>query len=361
MRIVITAGSSGGHIFPALSLLNQLSENNIDTLLVLPFKSKKTIKLPHGCRVSYVSTSALRLKLDFNNLLAIVNLIKGFFQSSFILAEYKPDIVVGFGGIESFPTVFLGWFFRIKTLLHEQNVVPGRANRVLAKLVDHVAISFAETKKYLKVGSDKIVLTGNPIRKDLKSIDKFEARRFFGLDKDKFTILVMGGSQGSRHINSAFLKAIVDFKSKLNLQVIHLIGMSEPSQIESSYNNLGIRAKVISFLEQMEFAYSASDVAVTRSGATTVTELIFFKLPAILIPYPYAYQHQTKNALVLEEKGCAVIIKDEEIDGNALQSTLGSLINNNERLVTMRKRFSQFSDNFATGLLVKEVLALNNS
>ena len=361
MKILVAAGASGGHIFPALSFLGALKEKDYkaDVLLVLPERSRINLSLPEGCKVEYIPVLPLRLAVDYQNLLAVAGLLKGSIESIFILAQYKPDVVVGFGGIESFPLVFFGWFFRIKTLLHEQNVIPGRANRLLAKFVDRVAVSFVETKDYLKISPDKLVVTGNPIRRELRIIDKLEARKFFGLQEDKFTVLVVGGSQGSQHVNAGTLKAFAYFKNSQNLQVIHLAGIKENQLIENMYNSLGINAKVYSFLNAMEFAYSAADVAITRSGATTVTELIFFKLPAILVPYPYAYQHQAANARILEKKGCALIIKDQELGTDVLSLALNSVIKNCGMLLSMRTQFRQFPENNAATLLVKEALALN--
>jgi UDP-N-acetylglucosamine--N-acetylmuramyl-(pentapeptide) pyrophosphoryl-undecaprenol N-acetylglucosamine transferase len=230
---------------------------------------------------------------------------------------------------------------------------------VLAKLVDRVAISFAETKDYLGISHERITLTGNPIRKELRIINKEEARKFFGLDKDRFTVLVMGGSQGSQHVNSGALRVFSAFDYMRQLQVIHLAGAKEKLLIENRYNSLGVNARVFTFLSEMEFAYSAADMAVTRAGATTVTELIFFRLPAILVPYPYAYQHQAANARVLEKKGCALIIKDEELEGDVLGLALNSVINNSGLLHSMRQQFYQFPQNDAASLLAKEVVALN--
>ena len=361
MKILVAAGASGGHIFPALSFLAALKEKEkaIDILLVLPERSRKNVSLPEGSEVKYLSISALRLAFDYQNLLAVAGLLKGSLESIFVLAQYKPDAVVGFGGIESLPLVFFGWFFRIKTLLHEQNVIPGRANRLLAKFVDRVAVSFVETKDYLKISPEKVVVTGNPIRKELRVVDKAEASKFFGFQEDKFTVLVMGGSQGSQHVNAGALKAFAYFKNLQNLQVIHLAGIKENQLIENMYNSLGINARVYSFLNAMEFAYSAADVAITRAGATTVTELIFFKLPAILVPYPYAYQHQVANAKVLERKGCALIIKDQELGTDVLSLALNSVIKNCGMLCSMRSQFRQFPENNAATLLVKEVMALS--
>jgi UDP-N-acetylglucosamine--N-acetylmuramyl-(pentapeptide) pyrophosphoryl-undecaprenol N-acetylglucosamine transferase len=360
MKILATAGSSGGHIFPALSFVDALKNKypETETLLVLPQRSKKTLRQGPGHQVRYICVSPIRLRLDYSNLLAIGNLFKGSLESVIIMAEFRPDVVVGFGGIESLPVVFFAWLFRIKTLLHEQNVVPGRANRLLAKFVDRVAVSFAQAKDYMGVDPERVVLTGNPVRA-LAVIPKEKAREYFGLRSDKFTVLVTGGSQGSRHINMGALRAISALSQSLQLQVIHLAGHGGGEFITARYRSLGIEARVFDFLDSMEQAYSAADVVISRAGATTVTELILFNLPAILIPYPYAYQHQFANAKVLADRGCALVVRDEELDGEVLGQALNSVARNSQMLGSMRAQYRAFGRNNAAQLLVDEVESLN--
>ncbi|MCX5705932.1 MAG: undecaprenyldiphospho-muramoylpentapeptide beta-N-acetylglucosaminyltransferase [Candidatus Omnitrophica bacterium] len=360
MKILATAGSSGGHIFPALSFVDAFKKKYPDSeaLLVLPQRSKKSVKLGLGHQVRYICVSPVRLCLDYSNILAIGNLFKGSLESIIILAEFRPDAVVGFGGIESLPVVFFAWLFRVKTLLHEQNVMPGRANRLLAKFVDRVAVSFAQAKDYMGTDPEKVVLTGNPVRA-LAVVPKEKAREYFGLQGDKFTVLVMGGSQGSRHINSGAFRAISGLSESLQLQVIHLAGQGGAEFITARYRSLGIEARVFDFLESMEQAYSAADVAISRAGATTVTELILFNLPAILIPYPYAYQHQFANAKVLADRGCALVIRDEELDGEVLGQAINSVARNSQMLGSMRAQYRAFGRNNAAQLLVEEVESLN--
>jgi UDP-N-acetylglucosamine--N-acetylmuramyl-(pentapeptide) pyrophosphoryl-undecaprenol N-acetylglucosamine transferase len=209
------------------------------------------------------------------------------------------------------------------------------------------------------IDPERVVLTGNPVRA-LAAIPKEEAREYFGLRRDKFTVLVMGGSQGSRHINMGTLRAISALSESLQLQVIHLAGQGGGVElITARYRSLGIEARVFDFLDSMGQAYSAADVAISRAGATTVTELILFNLPAILIPYPYAYQHQFANARVLADSGCALVIRDEELDGEVLGQALNSVARNSQMLGSMRAQYRAFGHNNADQLLVEEVESLN--
>lgn len=194
MKILVVTGSSGGHLFPAIAFLEALedSHKDIETLLVVPKRSLKFDILTQGFRVAALSTCSVRLSLTLKNIIALFHFIQGSVESLGIFLAFKPDSVVGFGGMDSIPLVLLAWMARVKVVIHEQNCLPGRANRFLVWFCDKMAISFVETKEFLKGHKDKMVVTGNPIRRSLKRIDKPEALDFLGLQGDKFTVLVMG-------------------------------------------------------------------------------------------------------------------------------------------------------------------------
>ncbi|MFH0935345.1 MAG: undecaprenyldiphospho-muramoylpentapeptide beta-N-acetylglucosaminyltransferase [Candidatus Omnitrophota bacterium] len=361
VKVLAAAGSSGGHIFPAVAFLDSLRNKHkgIDLLLVLP-KRVETSHLVSGLcyQVRYISVSPIRFRLDCRNFIAVLRFFKGWLESLFLLFEFRPDMVVGFGSLDSVPVLLSAWLLRIKTLIHEQNVIPGRANRFLAKFADKVAVSFAATKDYLKINPEKVVFTGNPMRQELKEIDRPAALHFFGFNDLKFTILVMGGSQGSQRINSSFLKAISTVPDKSGLQVIHIAGEKECAALEISYREMGLNARVFVFLEQMQYAYSICDLAVSRAGATAIAELIFFRVPVIIIPYPFAYNHQLSNAEILEKMGAAVVIKDDQLDTAGLKQALDGLMHNPERLALMRSYYSGALKANANDLLAQEALSL---
>lgn len=359
MKVLIVAGASGGHIFPALSFLDTLKDKykDIDTLLILPAHQRFCI-IPDGYQVRYISIGPVKLSQGLKNSLAILRFFQGSLESLFILLEFRPDIVVGFGSLVSIPTVLLAWIFRIKTLIHEQNVIPGQANRLLAKFVDRVAVSFAKTKAHLSSCSRKVVLTGNPIRRELIRVAKDEALGFFGLSPDKFTILVMGGSIGSHRINTGFLNAILMLSKESGLQVIHLAGVKDYDLLRKGYQGLNINIKLFSFLRQMQYAYSACDLVVSRAGATTISEIISFRLPAIIVPYPFAYEHQLGNAKVLESKGCAIIIKDDKLDAHTLSLTIEDLMHNPDKVRKMRLHYESMLQPEAKDLLVNAAISL---
>jgi len=361
MRCLVVTGSSGGHIFPAVSLIQALKDKDpsVDILFVLPDQARNIpFTLGPLCRIKYLCITALKLQLDFKNFRAILKLAKGSFRSLFILIEYRPDIVVSFGGIGSVPLVLFAWIFRIKTLIHEQNVIPGRANKLLSRFVDRLAISFEQTKKYLAIIPQKIVLTGNPLRRELKLVEPLEAFKFFGFTESKFTVLVVGGSQGSHRINEYFLKAASLITNKLGIQIIHIAGNFDYDWLEKEYRDLGLDVKVKPFFDKMEYAYSISDLAICRAGATTIAELIKFKLPAVLIPYPFAYQHQLANAKVLADRGSAVIIEDDKLEKQPLAQLLDDFMKNPGKIERMRYGYADMVVAGADQLLAKEVFSL---
>jgi len=353
-------GASGGHIFPALSLIARLKDSpeDIDTLFVLPRKNIGSQIISDSGRIEYLPVSKFRMEYSFKNLVEIFNFLKSFYKSIFILVEFRPSVVVGFGTLICVPMVFWAWFFRIKTIIHEQNVLPGRANRLLAVCADKIAVSFPQTKEYLKAYEAKVIFTGNPIKRELKRYPKKEARGFFGLDDNRSTILVMGGSQGSHRINYAFLAALESINEPDRLQIIHLTGKEDYNLLKDSYGNMKVDVRLFGFLKEMQFAYSAADLVISRSGATTIAELVYFALPAILIPYPFAYRHQLFNARVLESYRVALVIEDAALGKTGLGKVIASLLDDPLRISSMRDSYKNISRPEADNLLAKEVLSL---
>jgi UDP-N-acetylglucosamine--N-acetylmuramyl-(pentapeptide) pyrophosphoryl-undecaprenol N-acetylglucosamine transferase len=334
----VVTGSSGGHIFPALSFIERLKTRcpDVTVTLIIP-KLNALGDRPGDCSVKYIFMRPLSGS-GLKRITAVFDFLRGSLQSALIVAELHPDVAVGFGSIACAPAIVFAWLFRARTIIHEQNVVPGLSNRILAWFADRIAISFEETRPYLSSYVSKIVFTGNPVRSSLKVIERRQAQGFFGLDPDIKTVLVMGGSQGSRSINRAVPEALSALAGKTPVQVIHLSGKKEEQDLIRKYSELGIKARVFAFLDAMEYAYSAADLCIARAGATTLSELEFFRLPAILVPYPFAGAHQAQNAQVLKDSGSALVIDDDKL-ASGLPGALSSLIANRELLSGMREKF----------------------
>lgn len=341
MKVLLACGGTGGHIFPALSFLETLKskQKDLDALIVVTKRKIENRIIPREYRVIYISLSPVSFKFDSKNMIALIKLLGGAIQSIYIILRFHPTLVVGFGGYAAFALVFFANALGIKTIIHEQNVVVGIANKLLARFVDKIAISFDQTREYLKSYSNKIIVTGNPRCDNLVKVERGEALDFFGLSKDKFTILVMGGSQGSAKINAVFLETLSNIKDKNNLQVIHLSGSNDFNKLLDEYQKMDVSFKLFDFLRPMNYVYSAADLAISRAGATTMAELIFFGLPAIIIPYPFAYQHQIANAKLLVKNQAAILIEDRDLNVLTLRDIIVNLLNNHDRINNMRSQY----------------------
>jgi UDP-N-acetylglucosamine--N-acetylmuramyl-(pentapeptide) pyrophosphoryl-undecaprenol N-acetylglucosamine transferase len=361
MKILVACGGTGGHIFPALSFLKDLKlcQNNCDILLVVTRRTIEKQIIPEGYKIAHISLLPVKLKLDKENIVSILKLVKGAFESIKIIIRFRPDLVIGFGGYASFLLVFFAWALGVKTLIHEQNVIMGRANRALAPFVDRIAISFSQTKDYISSYRDKLFLTGNPLRPGLIRLKQEEALDFFGFSKDRFTILIMGGSLGAHKINMEFFKTVSLIKDRVNFQIVHLCGVDDFDFLNDGYKNINIIAKVFKFLDQMQYAYSGADLVICRGGALTVSELIFFQLPAIIIPYPYAYAHQLANAKVLTDIKCAILIEDKSLNALELGNILIKLFSNPDKLNNMRFNYKGISQELIKHRLSDVVTSLN--
>jgi len=356
MRILAVTGSSGGHVFPALALIESLQRNDHQLLLVLPQKIRNN-KIPVGSwRIEYIHSANLSFNSVSKFVSSVYYFLKGAWESLRIIIKFKPDVVIGFGSLNTVAIVFWAWMFRIKTVIHEQNVLPGKANRLLAKLVDKVAVSFDETKKYLNVSAEKIILTGNPLRSDLINIDRKTALDFFKFEEGRFNILITGGSQGSRKLNSVCFRALAAFEKSDNLQLIHITGSEDFDILKENYATANLSSRIFDFFNAMQYAYSIADLIICRAGATTIAELQKFKIPAILIPYPFAYAHQLANAKVLEEFGAAIIIKDEQLSAEKIREQLSDFFNNPQKLENMCWAYEKSKYLDAVSMLAKEVL-----
>ncbi len=324
MKFVIATGGSGGHLFPSIQVAKELNRQGHTIVFLGSFKHANDQIQRAG--FVYEELNAVGLVLPprkgfFSSIVAMVRAAVKAFRS---LRKIKPDAVLGFGGYGAFPVVFSAVLLRYPTLIHEQNVVPGRANALLSKFVKRITISFAKSIKYFN--PRKTVLTGCPCLFPSKDINRMEALKGFRLEQGKTTLLIFGGSQGSQQINEVAFEAIKFLKGKLDFQVIHITGKSGYHGLQSKYNQLGIPFALFEFLDKMEEAYCVADLVVSRSGAVTVSEIASFQLPAIFIPYPYAQAHQRENAAVLCETRLSRLIEDKDLSAPKLTEQILELL-----------------------------------
>jgi len=333
MRALVVASHSGGHILPAVAFCQGLKDKD------------------GGVRIKFVTTDGKIERQIINNnfdtvffkkkrisLLTAYNLLGLFFQSRSLIREFKPDFIAGFGGYLSVPFIMCANFSGIPNFIHEQNVRIGMANNFLSMFADKIIFSFSNTQISDRI-KNKSLFLGLPLRKELKRIDRQEARRYFGLDEKCFTILVIGGSQGSYKINTQIVGLLKD-KEVCGIQLIHLAGYYKYDSFEREYGSLNIRHKLFAFLDRMDYAFSAADLVISRSGANTIAELVAMQAPAILVPYPYAKLHQADNARFLVDRDAAVLIEDNLLDKRILKHLIAGFRDNPERLEKMSQALS---------------------
>lgn len=355
-RIVIAAGGTYGHINPALSLISALKKRPfVEVIFISPNKELKDRLSKENIRLYLIAEAKIRMGSPFSIISGIFRLISAIFSCFFILLKIRPRLVVGFGGYAAFPLVFSASILGFPTAIHEQNVIMGKANRILSYFAKKILVSFEDTKGLFK--NQKIAVVGNPLRQDLERIDRKDALRRLGLEEGLFTVFVMGGSSGAHKINEKFTEAISGLANK-KLQVIHLSGKNDYDFVRNFYDKTGLKSRVYSFSEDVSYFFSAADLVVSRSGGSTIAEISYFKVPAVLIPYPYAGSHQKENAKVLTRAQKAVMIEDENLDSVILAKYLEDFIAYPEKLSAMKKRFIE-EDNFNSAeKLAQEVLKL---
>ena len=352
-RIAIACGGTGGHLFPGLAVGDTFVARGCDvTLLVSPKEVDQTaVKSAYGMEVESLPMVALSGNLPR---------FAACFWSSFsqcrkLFCDKPPDAVLAMGGFTSAPPVIAGKLIGARIFLHEANAIPGRAVKLLAPLADEVFVQFPTAMP--RVLSTNIRATGLPVRSALEPIEKADARTALGLAEDRPVLLVMGGSQGAQSINQALVGALPRLAKALpGLQFIHLTGTGSVETVRQAYDALGLSAVVRPFLTEMEYALGAADLALSRSGASSLAEFSAMELPAILIPYPTAVDdHQRLNARSFVDIGAARCFHQKQLTPNLLVSQLSQLFGSPARLEAMAGAMKQWKSAQATGEVVQRI------
>ena len=355
MRMIVTGGGTGGHLFPGIAVAEEMlrrfpqgrilfvsTDRAIDnkTLAARSFEKKAIACLP------------LKGKSVWGTLKSVAQLPISLWQALRIVRAFRPQLVLGVGGYVTGPVVLAARLMGVKTCIHEQNSIPGMANRMLGKIVDQIYISIPGSEDFFPKG--KAVLTGNPVRAELLH----EA----GQQKDhaaRKMVLVLGGSQGAHRVNGLMVEAFAENLSADPVQVRHQTGSSDEAWVRKAYGEAGVAAQVSSFITDMAAAYREADLVVSRAGATTLAELAVLGKPAILIPYPYAADdHQTTNAAFLAAGGAALMFQEQELDGPKLRGEILGLLNDAPRLQSMAAQMKQYARPEATAAIVEKSIQL---
>lgn len=337
MKVVLAGGGTGGHIYPALAIAQGIVAKwpNSEILFIGTSKGLEASIIPEtGMTLKMISAEGLDRSSMIRALGSALKVPVGFWQARNIMKDFGPDIVIGTGGYVSYPTVLAGTIMGIRTVIHEQNALPGLANKALARRVDSVLLTFREASRYLN--AKNIKLTGLPVRPEIATADRASAMERLELNPDRFTLVAFGGSRGAMSLNRAVL-GLVDKYKATNIQIVWITGDNNYRDVMAALGGQvpeGVR--ILPFMFDMENALAAADLAVCRAGAATIAELGVRGVPAILVPYPYAAEnHQEKNARALQKKGAALMIIDEYLEPESLFAKIEELRSNKFRLTRM--------------------------
>ena len=364
MRIIVSGGGTGGHIYPAVTIANQIKEKQPDAEIIFVGTREGLeceIVPRYGYPIEFIEVAGFQRKLSLDTIKSAFKLLAGLIDALKLIRKIKPDLVVGTGGYVCGPVLFLAALQGIPTCIQEQNAMPGVTNKILAHFVKKVFLGYQEAGKYFGGNSDKI-FTGNPIRKEILEVSRATAIEKFKLDPAKKTILVSGGSRGARSINDAMALVETSLAGRSDVQVIHITGETGYEKFIGQVEKkvlMSDNIKVFRYMHDMPLALAAADLAVFRSGAIGLAELMARGIPSILVPYPYATaNHQEHNARAVEGAGGAVVILDKELTGEILLKQIESLLADESKLQKMKDAAKALGRPEAAEDIARKVLAL---
>jgi UDP-N-acetylglucosamine--N-acetylmuramyl-(pentapeptide) pyrophosphoryl-undecaprenol N-acetylglucosamine transferase len=360
MRILIAGGGTGGHLFPALAIAEELCRQDpgVKILFIGSDRGLEQQMVPRaGFTFAPIRLRGWSRRLNPKTILFPFFLFLGLLQSYFIVRRFRPHAVVGTGGYVSGPAVIWSVMMGLPTLIQEQNSLPGLTTRVLSGHVDEVHLSFAQSRRYFR-RRDRLRISGNPLRGSVGCIDRSQACRAFSLDPDRHTVLITGGSQGAHSINLAVANAWNQLTDE-GVQVIWQTGTQDMEPMRQRFADKGCPAVIIDFIEDMSLAYGAADVVVCRAGATTVAEVAACGLPAILVPYPFATaDHQRLNALAMVRSGAAEMVLNGELKEGRLIEVLLSLLKDRSKRQAMAENSKRLGRPQAAATLARAIRRL---
>ena len=358
MKVVITAGGTGGHIYPALAILNKIKEMEPDSEFIYigtHNRMEKDIVPAHG--INYVPIEiyglAKSLKLMPRNIKNVFLIAKDYKKCLEIMKEFKPDIVMGFGGYVTFPVIKAANKLGIKTFIHEQNSIPGKANKGLLKNVDLIGVSFKDSLKYFE--GYNAVMTGNPVSENALKIDTI-SRTKYGMSKDKKAILIVSGSLGSSVVNQKMEDFLFSIENE-DYEVLYITGKNYYE--EFSKKKFPKNVFVEPYVDNLSGLMKDMDLIVSRAGASSVSEIEALRLPAILIPSPYvANNHQYYNALSILESKAGFMIQEKDLTGEVLKNKINEILNDEELIKEVKIQLEKISIDNSSSLIYDEICKL---
>lgn len=355
-KIILSGGGTGGHIYPAIAIANELKSRFPDDKFLFVGASDKMEmqKVPQaGYDIKGLWIAGLQRKLTFQNALFPIKLISSLWKSFWIIKRFKPSVVIGTGGFASGPLLFMANWLGIPTVIQEQNSFPGITNKLLSKKANKICVAYEGLERFFP--KEKLILTGNPVRQDLLEINskREEGIEYFKLNPNKKTLLILGGSLGARRINQLIEKELPFFE-KQHIQIIWQCGkLYSPPTPEGGANLETVQ--ILPYIEKMDLVYAAADFVISRAGASSVSELAIVGKPVIFIPSPnVAEDHQTKNAQAIVAKNGAIMLKESELD-EKFETVFSNLINDSNLQNELSKNIKSLALPNATQQIVDEI------
>ncbi|WP_040056698.1 undecaprenyldiphospho-muramoylpentapeptide beta-N-acetylglucosaminyltransferase [Priestia filamentosa] len=339
MKVIVSGGGTGGHIYPALALIREIQkqETNTEVLYIGSEKGLESdIVKRAGIPFRAIEISGFKRKLSFDNVKTVARFLKGVSKSKKYIREFKPDVVIGTGGYVCGPVVYAASKLGVPTVIHEQNSVPGLTNKFLSKYVDKVAVCFEQAEAFFP--SEKVVMTGNPRASEVLNQDGVKGKNDVGLSLNKKSVLIVGGSRGARPINDALLSVIKEAGQK-PYEFLYVTGDVHYERVVKQLEEAGAQGNVVvkPFLHNMPEVLSGVDLIVARAGATTLSEITALGLPSILVPSPYVTNnHQEKNARALSDNDAATLCLEADLTGERLLESIDEILLNEQKLKDMR-------------------------
>ncbi|MDS1029576.1 undecaprenyldiphospho-muramoylpentapeptide beta-N-acetylglucosaminyltransferase [Bacillota bacterium LX-D] len=346
IKVLLTGGGTGGHIYPALAIAQGIKAKYPQTeFFYIGTKRglEADIVTKAGIKFKAITAEGLTRKISWPAARTALKTFRGFSEAAMIIRKFKPHVVVGTGGYVCGPVIMAAHFLHIPTIIHEQNAFPGLTNKLLARFVDRICYTFPECTRFFKTKAS-LYHTGLPIRREIIETSREQGAKKLQMDPNKINILVVGGSQGAQKINETIFKLYPFFKETPTVNLLHLTGKKGYEQLLGEAKQQGIKLDdydnitIRPYIYDMENALAAADFVISRSGASFLAEVMAKGLPSILIPYPYASEnHQEHNARALEKKGAAIVILEKELNEKILLQNILDLIVGKEKRSAMSK------------------------
>ena len=358
LKFILSGGGTGGHIYPAIAIANELKSRFPDSEILFVGASDKMEmqKVPQaGYKIEGLWIAGLQRKVTLQNAMFPFKLMSSLWKSRQIIKKFKPDVVIGTGGFASGPLLQVANSFNIPTVLQEQNSFPGITNKLLSKKANAICVAYDDLERFFP--KDKIVFTGNPVRQDVLDIEnkKQEGINYFKLDANKKTLLILGGSLGARRVNQLIAKEL-DFLLESGIQVFWQCGKLYFEDYKHFNDKENVQ--VVSFIDRMDLIYAATDFVISRAGASSVSELCLVGKPVIFIPSPnVAEDHQTKNAKAIVDKKGAILLKENELN-EKFETTFSDLISNESLQKELSHNIKSLAKPNATKDIVEEIIKL---